>query len=86
MQESEVHSVLLEIVSLETQITSKENRLRSLAATLSRKIHLQRTSYYQEEGIVIMKKLLKTTDPLHCPRGEKTLFHTREDEIEHFFK
>jgi DNA mismatch repair ATPase MutL len=59
--------------------------MRRLAAALCRKVRFYRHLYSLEEARWIVAKLMKTSDPLHCPQGKKTLFHIREEEIEHRF-
>ena len=86
IDEPQLHSIFLEILAKLQGIETKETRLRSLAAALSRKTHQRHQFYSEEEARLIAKKWIATSDPLHCPLGKKTLFHMREDEIENSFR
>jgi DNA mismatch repair protein MutL len=90
MKEEEIPSIFVEIIGalqgLEVETPSYgEARMRHLAATLCRKVRFCRRFYSLEEAKRIVARLVKTDDPLHCPQGKKTLFHIREEEIEHRF-
>ncbi len=86
IDESQIHSIFLEILAKLEGIETKETHLRSLAAALSRKTHQRYQFYSREEALLIVKKLMVTSDPIHCPLGKKTLWHMREDEIENSFR
>ncbi len=89
VNEGELQSILLEMIGelqgLEREMTYGEAALRRLAAILSRKARFHRRFYSQQEAQLIVQKLMKTSDLLHCPQGKKTLFHIGEDEIENYF-
>jgi DNA mismatch repair protein MutL len=47
----------------------------------------RKTTYALSEALGIFQELLKTADPLHCPKGKPTYYHQRQDEIDkHFYK
>jgi len=89
LKEGEVQSVLIEMIGelqgIEREKTQSEAALRRLAAHVSRKCRFNRQFYSHEEARLIVQKLVKTSDPLHCPQGKRTLFHIREDDIENYF-
>jgi DNA mismatch repair protein MutL len=89
MKEEEIPSIFVEILGdvqgLEAESPYGEVRMRRLAAALCRKVRFCRHLYSLEEARWIVASLMKTSDPLHCPQGKKTLFHIREEEIEHRF-
>ena len=89
LKEVEIPSLLQEMIGelqgIEREKTQSETALRKLAAQVSRKCRFKRRFYSNEEARLIIPRLLKTTDPLHCPQGKRTLFHIREADIENYF-
>lgn len=89
LKEGEVQALLIEMIGelqgIEREKTQSEEALRRLAARVSRKSRFNRQFYSHEEARLIVQKLMKTSSPLHCPQGKRTLVHIREDEIEKYF-
>lgn len=64
---------------------TSDERLKRLAARLSRVCRSRKKSYSVEEGKELVRALLKTQSPFHCPQGRATLYHMSKEELEKQF-
>lgn len=89
VEEGDVQKILEELISelqgLERDKSSGEEKLRSLAACISRRARSRKRPYSLAEAREIVERLVRSKDPTHCPHGKLTLFHIREEEIENYF-
>lgn len=89
VEEGDVQKILEELISelqgLERDKAQGEEKLRSLAACISRRARSRKRPYSLAEGRELVERLVRSKDPWHCPHGKLTLFHIREEEIENYF-
>ena len=81
-----IEALMSELQGLERDHTGNEERLRRLAACVSRQARSRKKCYTLEEARHLIKQLIKSSDLLHCPQGKLMLFHVKEDAIEDYFK
>ncbi|MBI2811271.1 MAG: DNA mismatch repair endonuclease MutL [Candidatus Melainabacteria bacterium] len=90
MNEGDVPQALQELLSelqgLERGKLQEEEKMRRLAGCISRRVSLRKTPYTVYEGRKLAEDLMRSSDPMHSPQGNKILFHMRENEIEDQFK
>jgi DNA mismatch repair protein MutL len=86
MKEAEIYPTLIGIIgTLQEHDLDKRHSaslLHKLSAALSRP---PKSGYVPEEARRIAQLLLKSEDPLHCPKGKPTFIHIRENDIESWF-
>lgn len=89
LDESDVKIALDEMVGelqgIDREKSVKEEQKRRLAICICRRVRARKKNYHLSEACYLLRKLLQTEDPLHCPQGKKTLFYVREEELEHYF-
>ncbi len=82
LQATQMQSLLETLIA---QFSFQDDPIRQIAFHLSRYVEQAGKHYTLEEAGFILKTLLKTTDPLHCPRGKFTLFQLKEAILESYF-
>ncbi len=90
LEEGEIHKILEELIDalhgLERNKSREQERLRKLAACISRKIRMRKKNYHLTEARLMVEKLMRSEDPEYCPQGGTTLFFISEEHIEDYFK
>jgi DNA mismatch repair protein MutL len=82
LEEEEVSAVLEELIA-EMQVN--EDMHRRLASCLCRRARRRKKNYHLAEAVYLVKQLLQSDDPLHCPQGKRTMVFVEEREIENQF-
>jgi DNA mismatch repair protein MutL len=82
LQPTQMQSLLETLLD---QFSFQKDPIRQIASHLSRYIEREGKQYTLEEAGLILKNLLQTTDPLHCPQGRSTLFQLKETTLESYF-
>ena len=86
LDERDVVNILHEMIAmLPQELSSAEKKMRKLAELVSRAARARQKRFSQPEAIAVLKQLMKTQDPFHCPQGKETLYHVRKNEIEDYF-
>lgn len=89
LEEREANTVIEELIA-EIQGMEKDARFsdqlhRRLASCLCRRVRLKKKNYHLAEAAHLVKQLLTSDDPLHCPQGKRTMVFVEEKEIEDEF-
>ncbi len=82
LEEGEVNAVLEELIA---EMRADEDMHRRLASRLCQRVRKRRKNYHLAEAVYLLKQLLQSEDPLHCPQGKRTMVFVEESEIENQF-
>lgn len=89
LEEGEIQKILEELIcelqGLEKEKSEEQKRLHKLSACICRRMRSRRKAYCLSEAVDLMHRLLRSSDPRHCPQGKLTLFQIKEEEIENYF-
>jgi DNA mismatch repair protein MutL len=89
LEEGEIGKILEELIAelhgLERENTKELEKLRRLAACISKRVKSRKRPYGLTEARIFVQRLTESSDPFHCPYGRSTLFYISEEEIENYF-
>ncbi len=83
LEEKEVIGLLHEIAAELPRVSTSEKKMRKMAELVAMATRPRHFSLVEAVGV--LKELMKTQDPFHCPQGKDTLYHVRKNEIDHYF-
>ncbi|MBS0653178.1 MAG: DNA mismatch repair endonuclease MutL [Verrucomicrobia bacterium] len=80
-----LREILVELGEGQAGRLSAEERMRKLAQAASRFARGRKKGFMLQEAEEILKQLMQTSSPSFCPKGNLTMIHMSQDEIEKKF-